>query len=954
MKLKTNPFSIRVITLFCLFFLFLYAKAAYGETPLCVPSESCCIDRDCKIQVDCENNKICSGSLFGLANCIDFKCDSPSNIEIIDGKCVPSKSCRLNSFIEIDCENNKICNRLIGICIEFKCSTHCDYVSCARYEICIKGNCVPKPTDPVMLGFITLDSISINEHSAKYSIELTEPNEMPRNAKSSHFCGIWDNTFNAGGCQKWPYNDCNLFDAKFRDHVFFRQVDKDNKDFEVLCNKMAIRPWVAFCDGVSNALLKFSLCDTGSGIPCESKINLNPSDKFTYLGLTKDYDTVNINLADSKSSVEGKFSYECVTIGDMIVPGSSNRMLCKDEQGIALYAVNHLHDCGQQGGVCVNGVCKEHICIPDDALHKNEECDPEAGLFWVTDSSGNRKQVSRADISCMDYGLVPKDGNPETKPECDDYCIIDLSSCVSEAHFRSQMCGNHQIDIMPLSKTQEACDMHESGTFYEHPFGDTREKTILLPDSQKLYCGQQAGFIGDAELLRCLDECSEVSFEWCMEDLSLKNPEAKGESDCADGYNDNYWHVISNIDESIANDGYFDISRVRYNEELCLSPTQCTDCHDISCHMRDGNGGICNFMEELYCNDGFDNNGNGLVDLEDPSCSPDPRYNPDQSKIGFCNVNYNCYLDRDSLSGKTKELCYKDGEIVWDMEGDFICAEDNFWTSPLKAMAGLFYSVSDKNEFSIYCNDYGDREEGYVVAYNSKTPSGMNTGDFMRLAGSSFRKMCAFSSGDYWGVSAKIRDVNQENSQNIARNIQSAMPLFSSNRAACDSTAENKESLLVQSCNDFGVFMNSRYGIIFRTNRNIENAPVLTGLDYIKSAIEELDPIGSETPHLSQGAKTEAFVWKRNGDKEIKEIIGAIEQINGTVYAMIIYKNIDNFDEICKDSLSMIRISSRVYGECFVVGSRDYLVKWSFQYDAAELQASKSKFNELVRNVKIN
>ncbi|HDP73736.1 MAG TPA: hypothetical protein ENN46_02130 [Candidatus Woesearchaeota archaeon] len=961
-----NSIHLKIAAILCFVVAGFFVRVSYAELPSCsVASESCCISKgsSCILDINCEKKEICFFGIGTTKICIEFgeeyDCDENGPLVSVDGRCYPSESCKI-SFFKVDCENEKICSTYpIEYCVEYECASASEEPECEEHsdcdgdQVCIAGICKPRPKD-IFLGFIKIEQISIINNNIKYTIskqDENEPQNMPNEAKTGYYCRLLDLTFNKGACSYHPYNFCSLFDGRFRDVVYFSDVSKTSKKYTVECNKRGgylciLLPYPLnlacaenLCDGFFTKELSFMICDTNSGVSCSQKVKKSGSK----------YGTLNVNLADYENPKGGYYSYECIEIEKVWRPGSADKKTCRDEEAIGLRTVNQLKPCGD-GGVCVDGECKEHICIPDDTLHENEECDPKINEFWV---GGERK--SGEDVTCIDFGLMPKSEND--RPTCSEYCMIDLSNCITYEEYVRDSCGNHQIDTCGIP---EKCDWYRSQeSEYFHPYGEVRFRTIMLAEDHTTYCGEREGLIGDAMMLDCREDCRHISYELCMKDWSEEYPEVRNESDCSDGFNNNYWYVISNIDESIADDGYFDINKVRYNISLCLNETHCTDCQDISCHMRDGNGGICNFMEELYCNDGFDNNGNGLVDIEDPSCSPELRYNPSQSNTGLCNVHYNCYLDRDSRAGRTKELCYEHGEMVWDKEGEFICTEENFWTSPLKAMAGLFYSVSDKNEFSIYCNDYGDREEGYVVAYNSKTPSGIEAGELLRMIGPNFGKFCAFTSGEDWGFSAKIKDLNEKNLLSSENKVQDVAALFSANKAACNSVASDGESSSLERCMDENVFLNSRYGLIFRTNINLNGTHALSGIDDIRNAVGRDGLFGfftNEIPHQEHGAKTQAFVWKKNqdNDNQKKEIIGTIEEFDGTVYAVILYNNIKDFEQICSHSLKYLRISSRTSGTCLQIADDTYLVTWSFEMDSTELQASKKKFNELVRNIKIN
>jgi hypothetical protein len=840
--------------------------------------------------------------------------------------------------------------------------------------------------DDVLIGYIKPSSINYEANEATFTLSLQDPDAthlIPEDAKSAHYCNLIDETFNNDKCSDFHCKDFSITSLD-RD-VIRLSLDKEDS-FSIECNKKSdmnyggcvvgyagagaiigsIIPFflgpivgsvVGFivggttcsgdgCDGTGSEL-EFIVCDSNyDGAHCEAA-----TDPYN-----RNHGSVNLDLARTSAPAGGSYSYQCIKLEKVMRLRSADYNNCKDEEAIRLRAVNQLEPCGDEE-FCVNGVCTNYYCEPDGVLHEHEQCDPDGDqLFRV-----NGQEISGEEITCGHFKLdgeplYPRDADDENKPVCSSQCTLDLSNCITQEEYKSLVCGNFEID----HDVGEACDWHEPGEHeYEHPIGLTLPKGILL--AHKAYCGEKEGYIGDALMLDCSMDCQEVIYDFCVED---KLEIYANESDCTDGLNDNFWYVMENPHAAIGNEGYFDISRVRYNTTgLCLNSTHCTDCQDFSCDLREGRDihgeyGICNFREELFCNDGFDNNGNGLVDLDDPACSDIPRYNPEQSATGYCNVNYQCYLDRDSVTGRTKELCYKAGEMVWDMSGEFICTPDSehggFWASPLKAMAGVFFSVAGQSEFSIYCNDYGDSNEGYVIAYNSKSPGGMTAGDLLRMSGNNFGKFCAFTSGESWGVSAKIKEINEENTdENIKKRIQSSIALFSQNRLACDEAAEDTESYTIAACNDNNVFFNAKYGTAFMTNSNIEGTPVLSGTEMIADAIEQLDPVGTfvDIPHIRHGAKTEAFVWKIKG---AKEIIGAIEEFNGTVYAMILYKNIQGFEKMCEDSLQMVRISSNVMAHCTGVGDGRHLIHWSFPLNSAELQASKAKFNELVRDIKIS
>ncbi len=980
---------------------------------ICVDGECVCVP-DCNSETECCAGKQCGTVFDGCGKtydcgtcdlgftCCDYKCVNLSIDENHCGNCnnacpsdkpvccdgVCEECCHHHEDADDQCDSNFYCcagtddsdfkNTCNECCVKEEGKQCPDQDDFCRNDYKCKD--IP---DPKEIGFILLNGIKTGS-MADYEIQhISDHSYIPVKARAKHYCYILDDFFNQGECnKKGPYSDCDVSGAT-ADIVYFNEINTNEKWYEVGCRKAGLwdrscnPDWVPFY--TTRYFLRFLLCDSNSGIPCEGVLypEASRTSSSRWSRTERFYGTVNIDLADFRNSDGEHYSYECVQIYDPVntIGGCTKGDTNTPEYAVPLYAINQLQPCGEEGSgnICVDGVCKNFYCKPDGELHELEQCDPVGDQsFWVKNEEGEKEQVAGEDITCYHFDLYPAEADEENKPFCDEEtCRINTSNCIDEGDYAALLCGNHQIDVIPISGRIETCDWYNHSDphlnlEYEHPYGDIRVKDVLL--RKKTYCGapericgeeQPAKYIGDAYELECDEECKEVIYDYCDPDLSSTDPSVMNESNCADGLNNNYWYVMENPHDAIGSDGYFDMERVRYNTELCLNSTHCTDCQDRSCDLEEGmdihgHYGICNFKEELFCNDGFDNDGDGLVDLEDDDCSDIPRYNPEQSATGYCNVHYHCYLDRNSMTERTKELCYGAGEIVWDAHGEFICTDEFFWTSPLKAMAGVFFSLTDQNDYSIYCNDYGNNNEGYVVAYNSKTPTGMSAGDLLRMSGSSFGKFCAFTSGSKWGVSAKIKDVNEENPEDQNRRIQSAMPLFSSNNAACSNAASARESSLISACDgDSMVFLNAKYGTLFRTNSDINSKPALAELEAIRQAISQLDPLGNivQIPlELRHGATTEAFVWKK---KEAKEIIGAIEQLNKTAYAMILYKNIDDFKKLCNE-LSFIKISTNLAGTCTDIGNGNYLIHWTFPVNSAELQASKAKFNELVRDIKIS
>ncbi|MCD4740092.1 hypothetical protein K8R43_02760, partial [archaeon] len=122
---------------------------------------------------------------------------------------------------------------------------------------------------------------------------------------------------------------------------------------------------------------------------------------------------------------------------------------------------------------------------------------------------------------------------------------------------------------------------------------------------------------------------------------------------------------VCTIDQCINNTCNYDqITSCTDNDGCC--PEECTANTDNDCSSGGGGGGGCGITEEpeVTCNDGLDNDCDGLIDMDDPDCANDCTSNSD------CDDGNSCTIDQ-CLNG----ICHLT-DVTECTSGDGCCPEE--------------------------------------------------------------------------------------------------------------------------------------------------------------------------------------------------------------------------------------------------------------------------------------
>jgi hypothetical protein len=242
--------------------------------------------------------------------------------------------------------------------------------------------------------------------------------------------------------------------------------------------------------------------------------------------------------------------------------------------------------------------------------------------------------------------------------------MIDTSQCKKVG----DLCGNGELD-----EEYEGCDS-SSGTLPAE--GTNAIFSEDYPTSG--LCSDYEPDRYESGLLVCTDQCT-INLSECVE---KPNNESHYENGCSDEEN---------------NDVYFDKAEDCFKNDK----ENCLDCRDKDCDGFPGheNGSLCEFGRELSCNDGFDNDGDGLVDGED---SGDCIGNL-QSYDGSFGV---CSTQNRTMYGETKvNPCYHHDEgcvVSGTIMEDFIC-HNGVWY-PRQGMGFALLQNKKANNVKIRCD----------------------------------------------------------------------------------------------------------------------------------------------------------------------------------------------------------------------------------------------------------
>ncbi|MDN5328047.1 MAG: hypothetical protein PWP03_685 [Candidatus Woesearchaeota archaeon] len=745
-----------------------------------------------------------------------------------------------------------------------------------------------------LIGFI-----KINPRQDSNIIEYTVSKSYTQ-ATANLYCELGDRLFNNGYCQGKDWDECDSFDFQWDDTVNFENIDFNSR-VKLHCSQNGL------FDGCG--WLKPRGFDAVIRL-CDNEKDCTP---------TSSYNEILIDLR------KAGLSKKCTKIAAYTEGGS-----CEPSDKLLLYTDNNFEHCDDydDSKVCVNGKCTKYVCIPDGKLQPYEPCDPESQTFNI---SG--KIVEK--VRCQDFGLYPKE--TEAKPKCNENCMADLSDC--DLYIRV-LCGDGYIQKMS-SSYNENCDQGTNEE-YIHPDGTPHTKSFVF--DTKRYCAQNDSFIGDASGLDC-ENCLGINFDNCEPVQTAP----KTEQNCDDNFNDDYWYDLyvpegNDRTEYIVNNyldenGYF--SNFKFDTSQCYNETTCYDCYDKDCDGKTHYGYTCNFKQERFCNDGFDNDGDGLIDSKDPDCSYE-KYNPDLSQKGYCLSPQSCFDESVKYSG-----CINNAGTLEKDESWYIC-NNGEWENEVKVLVNLILNkFPNSNNLIIYCNDAADKdlEQGYVLNLNSKASNGEPLPEFLNKVQGVFGKFCAAKSGDNYLIGTVIKS---------KKNFDFASQIFTY-YGACSQLRGYENEL--EPCGSTSTLANNRTKLIVKTNKITSPTEFLTSNDKLRTYLTELRDAAKshlglynkDLDKIIESGQIDAFALKKNGNKQL---LGALVTVNSTMYGIIELKGVESFTEICKsmNENANLKIGKNLI-RCYPKDKDKFVFPW--QTPESYIDESKKIFDQLIKGIKI-
>ncbi|MDK2849334.1 MAG: hypothetical protein PWR32_1, partial [Candidatus Woesearchaeota archaeon] len=401
--------------------------------------------------------------------------------------------------------------------------------------------------------------------------------------------------------------------------------------------------------------------------------------------------------------------------------------------------------------------------------------------------------------------------------------------------------------------------------------------------------------------------------------------------------NDRTQYIADNyLDEN----GYF--SDFKFDTSQCYNETTCYDCYDKDCDGKTHAGYICNFKQERFCNDGFDNDGDGLIDNEDPDCSNE-KYNPDLSQKGYCLSPQSCFDE----SVKSSECINNAGTLEKD-ESRYVC-NNGEWENEVKVLVNLILNkFPNSNNLIIYCNDAADKdlEQGYVLNLNSKASNGEPLPEFLNKVQGVFGKFCAAKSGDNYLIGTVIKS---------KKNFDFASQIFTY-YGACSQLQGYENEL--EPCGSTSTLANNRTKLIVKTNKITSATEFLTSNDKLRTYLTELRDLAKQylginndnLDKITESGQIDAFALKKDGNKQL---LGALVTVNSTTYGIVELKGIESFKEICDNmnEKAQLKLGSTPI-KCHQKSEDKFVFVWA-SYNANYSEKSKDIFDKLVKGVKI-
>ncbi len=894
---------------------------------------------------DCNdyNGWYCSGETGQEYRDYTCKAGSCTSYEVTDTRSCPSSApfcCNSDNACHQCCKTddcheifglNYFCNSITNQCqcspedkeeLGAECGPNgCDpqgFGLCDSGKECVGNFCVDKKDFRTIVGYLKV----IGHNDKEILVELI-PYDSYQESTAGQYCSKLNEWFFGNQkCKGKGYNECGGIPGN-DDIVNFQVSNYELKDQSVIINCNQRGPIDGWCDGSSSTpdSLTIKLCDPKSNVPCDSS-------------------TYHINLEKLGLDIN------CVYLDEE----KESDKNCESESKLILRAANNYETCDDSGeDVCIMGRCVKYVCYHNNRIDGSESCDPVAPQTY--NASGTI--VTEDDITCSLLWMNPKDNDLSLKPSCLKSCVINTRNCEQ----LSSLCGNYKLDSK--ENYDELCDIREEPLITKYLNGNEIEITAQFKDKHS--CAEKEGYIGDASLLSCKG-CLAIDYENCEQEAI--SGEDKTEKTCNDGLNEDYWYDLFIpegadrseyiIDNYLNEFGYFDKEKLKFDTSKCFNETNCFDCYDIDCDGKEAiDGKLCNFKTERMCNDNFDNDGDGLIDSEDNDCNSEG-YNPELSLKGFCSSTKQCFDD-------DFNECLPEG-YKQSVNNKIVICSAGRWISAIKAEANLLYeNAINKQKFTLYCNDFGDAFEdnqGYVISLESKLPSGdVQVGDFMKSYGSFYGKFCAFKSNEDYAISTRIKGLENDPSR-----LAFAMQLFSTNPSCCNGI--NDDSTTKISKCDENISINKKYGIVIKTNEDIDGKELLKTEainEKIKALKDYLSIIGINnfaSDNLWRGSLTEALAWKKSGEKEL---FGIVENINGTIYAVVLLTNVGtSFEDSCSiiNSEQTIKIGENLAGICQNVNDDDFIIHWAIHKEVPNkenlIKISLDRFDTLVKSIKIN